>query len=80
MMAPWKSSLRSLRPVRIRADGSRGGSFMMPGRAASTPSAMAGGPSEIMATHRICAAPRGETIPRNGAAKTVSSAPMFVES
>lgn len=52
---------------------------MMPGRAASSASATAGGPSMMIATQRICRAVNGSGRPMSGAKKTVRIAPMVVD-
>jgi hypothetical protein len=53
---------------------------MMPGRAGSTPSVMAGGPSMMMLIHSIWIAVNGAGQPSSGAPSTVRMAPMLVES
>jgi len=65
---------------RITASLLRGRSRMIPGRAGSTPSVIAGGPSMMMFTQRIWIAVNGVAKPNKGAPRTVRMAPMLVES
>jgi len=65
--------------VRIVSCGDLGADCMIPGRAGSTPSDMAGGPSMMMLIHKIWIAVNGVAKPNNGAHNRVSMAPMLVE-
>jgi hypothetical protein len=80
MTTPDSSSRRNRSRSRIWAEGSRGGRSIVSGRAGSTPSAIAGGPSMMRFTHRIWIGVNGVGSPSSRAPRIDRIAPMLVAS
>jgi hypothetical protein len=77
---PVNRSRRSRAAVSSGSAASRGGSLIKPVRGASKPSAMAGGPSMIIAIHRILMGVNGSGSPSRGAAVSAVRAATVVVS